>query len=71
MWRSRKLWIAVLAVPLLLVAADSLYWFIAKRNLEDGFAAWVAQARADGWTITTGNPQAADGRRPRPSPCRP
>jgi hypothetical protein len=60
MWRSRKLWIAVLAVPLLLIAADSLYWFIAKRNLDDGFAAWVAQARADGWTITTGGkPQAA------------
>jgi hypothetical protein len=57
MWRSRKLWIAVLAVPLLLVAADSLYWFIAKRNLEDGFAAWVAQVRADGWTIATGKPE--------------
>jgi hypothetical protein len=62
MWRSRKLWIAVLAVPLLLVAADSLYWFIAKRHLEDGFAAWVAQARANGWTITTGKPEA--GARP-------
>ncbi len=57
MWRSRKLWFGVLAVPLLLVAADSLYWFIVKRQLEDGFAAWVAQARADGWTITTGIPE--------------
>jgi hypothetical protein len=60
MWRSRKLWIAVLAVPLLLVAADSLYWFIAKRHLEDGFAAWVAQ-----------NLRPGVGQRPRPSPCRP
>ncbi len=58
MWRSRKLWIAVLAVPLLLVAADSLYWFIARQRLEDGFAVWVAQARADGWTMTTGTPEA-------------
>jgi hypothetical protein len=58
MWRSRKLWIAVLAVPLLLIAADTLYWFIAKRNLEDGVAAWVAQARVEGWTITTGKSEA-------------
>jgi len=54
---SRKLWIVALAAPLLLVAADSLYWFLVKRNLEDGFAAWVAQARAAGWTITAGNQQ--------------
>jgi len=48
----------VLAVPLLLVAADSLYWFIARQHLEDGFAVWVAQARADNWTMTTGTPEA-------------
>ena len=35
-----------------------------------GFAAWVAQARADGWTITAGTPRPGDGQRPPPSPCR-
>ncbi len=50
MRRRRKLWIILLAVPLLLVAADTLYWQIAVRNLEDGFAAWVAEQRAAGWT---------------------
>ena len=58
MWHSRKLWIAVLAVPLLLLAADTLYWFVAKRQLEDGFTAWVAQARVEGWTIATGKSEA-------------
>jgi Uncharacterized protein conserved in bacteria (DUF2125) len=50
MRRRRKLWIILLAVPLLLLAADTLYWQIAVRNLEDGFAAWVRQQRAAGWT---------------------
>src|SRR6185437_7588782 len=58
MWHSRKLWIAVLAVPLLLLAADTLYWFVARRQLEDGFTAWVAQARVEGWTIATGKSEA-------------
>jgi hypothetical protein len=50
MRRRRKLWIILLAVPLLLLAADTLYWQIAVRNLEDGFVAWVRQQRAAGWT---------------------
>src|SRR6478736_7374081 len=50
MRRRGKLWIVLLAVLLLLLAADTLYWQIAVRHLEDGFAAWVAQQRAAGWT---------------------
>jgi hypothetical protein len=50
MRRRRKLWIILLAIPLLLLAADTLYWQIAVRHLEDGFAAWVTQQRAAGWT---------------------
>ena len=50
MRRRRRLWIVLLAAPLLLLAADTLYWRIAVRNLEDGFAAWEAERRAAGWS---------------------
>lgn len=57
MWRRRRLWIILLAVPLLLLAADTLYWQIAEKNLEDGFAAWAAERRASGWQISAGTPE--------------
>jgi hypothetical protein len=41
---------------MLLVAADTLYWRMAERNLEDGLAAWIAEYRASGWTATVGQP---------------
>jgi len=47
----RRLWIILLAVPLLLLAADTLYWGFAEGNLERGFAAWVAEQRSAGWTV--------------------
>ena len=59
MRRRRRLWIILLATPLLLAAADTLYWRLVERDLEDGFAAWLAARRASGWTVTVG--QAARG----------
>ncbi len=50
MRRRRGLWIILLAAPLVLVAADTVYWEFAVRRLEEGFAAWLAQQRAAGWT---------------------
>ena len=48
MRRRRKLWIILLAMPLMLLAADTLYWWIAVGNLGHGFAAWQAERRAAG-----------------------
>jgi hypothetical protein len=56
MRRRRRLWIILLATPLVLVAADTLYWRVAERHLEDGFAAWLADRRASGWTATAQPP---------------
>jgi hypothetical protein len=53
---KRKLWIGLLTVPLLVLAADSLYWWLALRNLEQGFAAWEAGQKAAGWTSRHGPP---------------
>ena len=50
MWRRRRLWIILLAAPLLLLVADTLYWRIAVRNLEAGFAAWANERRVTGWS---------------------
>src|SRR4051812_25616771 len=54
MRRRRRLWIILFAAPLLLAAADTLYWSLAERNLEAGFADWIANRRAYGWTATAG-----------------
>jgi hypothetical protein len=51
MRRRRRLWIILLATPLVLLGADTLYWRFAVRSLEDGFAAWESSQRAAGWTI--------------------
>ncbi len=56
MRRRRKLWIILLATPLILVAADAFYWRMTERSLEDGFAAWLSERRAAGWTATAQPP---------------
>jgi hypothetical protein len=56
MRRRRRLWIILLAAPFLLAAADALYWHIAERNLENGFASWLAGQQASGWVTTAGKP---------------
>lgn len=56
MRRRRKLWITLLAVPLMLLAADTLYWYLSELNLENGFAAWLAERRAAGWTANVEAP---------------
>jgi hypothetical protein len=50
MRRKRMLWVVLLVVPLVLLAADTLYWWIAARNLQQGFADWAALQRANGRT---------------------
>jgi len=56
MWRGLRWWIVLLAVPLVLLLADTLYWWIAVRNLERGYAAWEAYGRAAGWSVQHGAP---------------
>jgi hypothetical protein len=57
MRRRRRLWIILVATPFVLAAADTLYWYLAQRNLDAGFTAWVAERRAEGWTATTHKPK--------------
>jgi hypothetical protein len=56
MRRGRKLWIVLLAAPLVLLAADTAYWWLAVTNLVQGFADWEAEQRAAGWTTQHGPP---------------
>ncbi len=61
----RKYRIILAAIPVLLVAADLIYWQIASTRLRSGLQDWIAERRAEGWTVqsdafTTGGwPQAA------------
>ena len=54
MRRTRKLWLILLAVPLVLLVADTVYWRVVAGNLEHGFANWVALQKASGWTEENG-----------------
>lgn len=56
MRRRRKLWIALFAVPIVLLGGDALYWRIAEQNLADGLAAWMAGRQAAGWIAIGGEP---------------
>jgi hypothetical protein len=55
MWRKRKLWVTLLAAPLLLVGVDTIYWQIAESSLQSNFALWLASQRVAGWTASTGD----------------
>ena len=57
MRRRRGLWIALAAVPVLLLVGDALYWRYAAQQLRAGFQAWVAMQRAAGWQIEARRPQ--------------
>jgi len=51
MWGRPKLWIMLLALPLFLLMADTVYWWVVQRNLERGFAAWQAVQKTAGWSL--------------------
>jgi hypothetical protein len=56
MRRRRGLWIILLATPLMLLAAVTLYWWIVVSNLEHGFSAWETAQRTAGWSEQHGPP---------------
>lgn len=45
----RKHWVIAVAVPLLLVAGDIIYWRIAAERLRTGFQLWLTEQTARGW----------------------
>jgi hypothetical protein len=53
---AHRLSIGFLAALVVLAAAHSGLWWFATGRLEDELAAWQAQNRAAGWTISAANP---------------
>lgn len=51
----RKLLIAVCGLLILGCAAGATHWFIVSSRLEAGFKAWVAERRAQGWSVRVGS----------------
>lgn len=45
----------LVAIPLVLVAADVIVWRYSVSRLQSGFDAWVTESRARGWTVQTGS----------------
>jgi hypothetical protein len=56
----RKHWVIAIAILLLLVAADVIYWGIASDRLLAGYQAWLAARVAEGWEVRSG-PVSAGG----------
>ncbi len=55
--RSNRLPLSVLAAALAAaLIGDTLLWRWAEQDLDAGFAAWVADRRAEGWTVSAGPP---------------
>lgn len=52
----RWLLIILLGLPIILAAADAVYWHMAVRRLQAGYADWTADRRANGWVIEAGQP---------------
>jgi hypothetical protein len=50
----RRYWVIVAAIPLLLVAAEVVYWRIAAEQLRTGYHGWVAERVAEGWDVVSG-----------------
>ena len=50
----QKLFLALIIVMGLAVAGHGVFWWSAAGELRDGFAAWVEERRAAGWTISHG-----------------
>jgi hypothetical protein len=45
----RKYWVILVAIPLLLMAGDLIYWRMAAERLRTGFQAWMSEQSAKGW----------------------
>jgi hypothetical protein len=50
----RKYWVIVVAIPLLLLAAEVAYWRIAAERLRTGYHDWLTEQTAQGWDIGSG-----------------
>ena len=51
----RTFWV-ILAVPIVLLAAETIYWRIAAERLRSGYQAWVIEQVARGWNVESGPP---------------
>jgi hypothetical protein len=50
----RKFWVIVVAIPLVLVAAQIAYWRIVTEQLRTGYRDWLATQAAQGWDVGSG-----------------
>jgi hypothetical protein len=47
-------WVILAAIPILLVAADTIYWRVASGRLQAGLQDWAEVRRAEGWEVQFG-----------------
>jgi hypothetical protein len=50
----RSYWVTFVAIPVLLVAGETVYWRIAAERLRTGYQTWLAAQAAQGWDIGSG-----------------
>ena len=52
----RKFWVMIIAVPVVLVACEAVYWQITAERLRSGYQAWAAEQVAEGWGVESAPP---------------
>jgi hypothetical protein len=56
---GRRLLRRVTMLALLILGGFSIYWYVAARQVSEGYLAWVAARQAEGWTISEAAPTLA------------
>jgi hypothetical protein len=50
----RKVWVLAIALPVLLLIGDTVYWHYVDSRLESGLRTWLQERRAAGWQVNVG-----------------
>jgi hypothetical protein len=50
----RTYWAIGIAIPVLLVAGEAVYWRMAAESLRTGYQAWLSEQAAHGWDVGSG-----------------
>ena len=52
----RKFWVIIVAVAVVLLVSEAVYWRITAERLRSGYQAWAAEQVAHGWRVDSSGP---------------
>ena len=52
----RRFWVIIVAIAVVLLAAETIYWRITAERLRSGYQAWATEQASRGWRVDSGRP---------------